>query len=111
MLPPRLVWHPPRTGTQGRGGEMPSNGGLLLYAAFVLVAQVVLLVEEVVQRQPAVNGDVLPGNVARPGIAEQEDRHPGDVGRYASSAEGDPRPQAGVLLDLLPGGDVLGRPD
>src|SRR6266508_3277320 len=91
--------------------EMPSNDGLLLYMAFVLAVQVVrLLVQEAVQRQAAVDGDVLAGDVARPCVAEQEDRDPGDVGRDASHPKRDPGPQAGVLLDLLPGGGVLGRP-
>ena len=93
---------------------VPANRWLLVYAGLALVVLTPrgpLLVQPVVQGQPAVHGDVLAGDIARPGVAEQEQRHPGDVGGHAGLPQRDPGSQAGVLGHLLGGGGVLGRPD
>ena len=55
----------------------PANRWLLAYAALALgllaaAPRGPLLVQPVVQRQPAVHGDVLAGDVPGPGVAEQE---------------------------------------
>src|SRR5215216_6373553 len=92
----------------------PSNRWLLGYASVALLALTArsrLLVQPVVQGQPAVRGDVLAGDIARPGVAEQEQGDPGDVGGHASLADGDARPQAGVLRHLLRRGGVVRGPD
>src|SRR4029453_5667791 len=93
---------------------VPSNRWLLGYAAVVLLVLAPrgrLLVEPVVQGQSAVHGDVLAGDIARPGVAEQEQGDPGDVGRRPGLAEGDTGPQPVVLRHLLGGGGVLRGPD
>src|ERR687896_2369661 len=95
------------------GALVPANRWFLLYAGVVLVVLVSpgpLLVEPVVERQAAVDGDVLAGDIARPGVAQQEQGDPGDVGGDAGLAGGGPRPQAAGLGHLLGGGSVLGGP-
>src|SRR5215218_1360358 len=101
-------------GMAALAAAVPSNRWLLGYAAVALLAMAPrgpLLVEPVVQGQPAVHGDVLAGDIARPGVAEQEQGDPGDVGRHPGLADRDARPQAGVLRHLLRGGGVLRGPD
>src|SRR5215207_1779153 len=102
-------------GMAALAAAVPSNRWLLGYAAVALLVLTprsrLLLVEPVVQGQPAVHGDVLAGDIARPGVAEQEQGDPGDVGRHPGLAGGDARPQAGVLRHLLGGGRVLRGPD
>src|SRR4029450_10177730 len=91
----------------------PANRWLLVYAGLALVVLVPrgpLLVQPVVQGQPAVDGQVLAGDIARPGVAEQEQGDPGDVGGHAGLAGGDARPQAGVLGHLLRRAGVLPGP-
>jgi hypothetical protein len=77
--------------------SVAANRWLLVYAGVALGLLAVaprgpLLVQPVVQRQPAVHGDVLAGDIARPGVAEKEQGDPGDVGGNAGLAGGDPRP-------------------
>ena len=58
----------------------PANRWLLVYAGVALGLLALpwgpLLVQPVVQGQPAVHGDVLAGDIARPGVAEQEHGDP-----------------------------------
>jgi hypothetical protein len=80
----------------------PANRWLLVYAGvalglLALVPRGPLLVQPVVQGQPAVHGDVLAGDIPRPGVAEQEQGDPGDVGGNAGQAGGDPRPKPGRI--------------
>src|SRR4029453_13873240 len=101
-------------GMAALAAAVPSNRWLLGYAAVALLALTPkgpLLVQPVLQGQPAVPGPFLPGEIARPGVAEQEQGDPGDVGRHPGLAHGDARPQAGVLRPLLRGGGVLRGPD
>src|SRR5215218_9672904 len=59
-------------GMAALAAAVPSNRWLLGYAAVALLAMAPrgpLLVEPVVQGQPAVHGDVLAGDIARPGVA------------------------------------------
>ena len=62
---------------------VPINRWLLVYAGLALVALTLrgpLLVQPVVRAEAAVHGEVLAGDIARPGVAEQEQGDLGDVG-------------------------------
>ena len=93
----------------------PANRWLLLYAGVALGLLAVaprgpLLVQPVVQRQPAVHGDVLAGDVPRPGVAEQEQGDPAGTPARPAGMRGRSRASLATCSGVLTSSAVRIQP-